>query len=39
MTLVRTLIGGINLYDPTIFENLKIAFENHVYDLDNVNQL
>jgi len=24
------------LYDPTIFENLKVAFENHVYDLDNV---
>jgi hypothetical protein len=24
------------MYDPTIFENLKIAFENHVYDLDNI---
>lgn len=24
------------MYDPTIFENLKVAFENHVYDLDNV---
>ncbi|MER2089385.1 MAG: hypothetical protein ABS920_06575 [Sporosarcina sp.] len=26
------------MYDPTIFENLKVAFENHVYDLDNVDQ-
>ncbi|TQR18845.1 hypothetical protein [Psychrobacillus soli] len=24
------------MYDPTIFENLKVAFENHVYDLDNL---
>ncbi|QUG43150.1 hypothetical protein KD050_07925 [Psychrobacillus sp. INOP01] len=24
------------MYDPTIFENLKVAFENHVYDLDNI---
>ncbi len=24
------------MFDPTIFENLKVAFENHVYDLDNV---
>ena len=21
------------MYDPTIFENLKVAFENRVYDL------
>lgn len=26
------------MYDPTIFENLKVAFENHVYDLDNIEQ-
>lgn len=26
------------MYDPTIFENLKVAFENHVYDLDNVDR-
>jgi hypothetical protein len=24
------------MFDPTIFENLKVAFENHVYDLDNL---
>ncbi|PID20745.1 hypothetical protein CSV61_13320 [Sporosarcina sp. P3] len=24
--------------DPTVFENLKVAFENHVYDLDNLEQ-
>ncbi|WP_227937960.1 hypothetical protein [Alkalihalobacillus deserti] len=24
------------MFDPTIFENLKVAMENHVYDLDNV---
>lgn len=24
------------MYDPTIFENLKIGFENHIYDLDNL---
>ena len=26
------------MYDPTIFENLKVAFENHVYDLDTIDQ-
>jgi hypothetical protein len=26
------------LYDPTIFENLKVAFENHIYDLDNLDR-
>lgn len=26
------------MFDPTIFENLKVAFENHVYDLDNLDQ-
>ena len=26
------------MYDPTIFENLKVAFENHVYDLDNIDR-
>ncbi len=35
---LRRLFGGITLYDPTIFENLKVAFENHVYDLDNIDQ-
>ncbi|WP_019415311.1 hypothetical protein [Paenisporosarcina sp. TG20] len=24
------------MYDPTVFENLKVAFENAVYDLDNI---
>lgn len=24
------------MYDPTIFENLKVAFENRVYDLDTI---
>jgi hypothetical protein len=24
------------MYDPTIFDNLKVAFENQVYDLDNL---
>ncbi|WP_153730771.1 hypothetical protein [Sporosarcina obsidiansis] len=24
------------MYDPTVFENLKVAFENRVYDLDNL---
>ncbi|WLD93812.1 hypothetical protein [Alkalihalobacillus sp. AL-G] len=24
------------MFDPTIFENLKVAFENHIYDLDNL---
>jgi len=24
------------MYDPTVFENLKVAFENHVYDLDTI---
>jgi hypothetical protein len=33
-----TIFGGITLYDPTIFENLKVAFENHVYDLDNLDR-
>ncbi|ARF16469.1 hypothetical protein [Sporosarcina ureae] len=23
---------------PTVFENLKVAFENHIYDLDNLEQ-
>lgn len=26
------------MYDPTIFENLKVALENRVYDLDNLDQ-
>lgn len=29
-------LGGIDMYDPTIFENLKVAFENQVYDLDTM---
>ncbi|WP_342535986.1 hypothetical protein [Sporosarcina sp. FSL K6-3508] len=29
-------LGGSIMYDPTVFENLKVAFENHVYDLDNL---
>ena len=24
------------MYDPTIYDNLKVAFENHVYDLDSL---
>ena len=24
------------MYDPTVFENLKVAFENQVYDLDTI---
>ncbi|WP_075619099.1 hypothetical protein [Paenisporosarcina indica] len=26
------------MYDPTIFENLKVAIENQVYDLDNIDR-
>ncbi|MGF7048185.1 hypothetical protein J2T13_002692 [Paenibacillus sp. DS2015] len=26
------------MFDPTVFENLKVAFENHVYDLDNIDK-
>ena len=26
------------MFDPTVFDNLKIAFENELYDLDNLNQ-
>ena len=26
------------MYDPTVFENLKVTFENHIYDLDNLDQ-
>jgi hypothetical protein len=26
------------MYHPTVFENLKVAFENHIYDLDSVEQ-
>ncbi|XEC93731.1 hypothetical protein AB6A23_20600 [Paenibacillus tarimensis] len=24
------------MFDPTVFENLKVAFENQLYDLDNI---
>lgn len=24
------------MYDPTVFENLKVAFENQIYDLDTI---
>ncbi|MEK4487389.1 hypothetical protein MHH81_17835 [Psychrobacillus sp. FSL H8-0484] len=34
----REKYGGNYMYDPTIFENLKVAFENHVYDLDNIDR-
>lgn len=27
------------LYDPTIFDNLKVAIENELYDRDNIDQL
>lgn len=27
------------MYDPTIFENLKVAIENQVYDLDNLERI
>lgn len=26
------------MFDPTIFENLKVGIENYVYDLDNIDQ-
>lgn len=26
------------MFDPTVFENLKVAFENHLYDLDNLDE-
>ncbi len=26
------------MFDPTVFDNLKVAFENEVYDLDNIEQ-
>lgn len=26
------------MFDPTVFENLKVAFENYVYDLDNLDK-
>ena len=26
------------MYDPTVFENLKVAFENQLYDLDNLDR-
>ncbi|WP_274654739.1 hypothetical protein [Paenibacillus humicola] len=26
------------MFDPTIFENLKVAFENQLYDLDNLSR-
>ncbi|MGN7388013.1 hypothetical protein [Sporosarcina sp. SAFN-015] len=26
------------MYDPTVFENLKVAFENRVYDLDTIDR-
>lgn len=26
------------MYDPTIFDNLKVAFENRIYDLDTVEE-
>jgi hypothetical protein len=30
------LVGGEVLFDPIVFENLKVAIENDVYDLDNI---
>jgi len=27
------------MFDPTIYENLKVAFENQLYDLDNLDQV
>ncbi|MFP7493136.1 hypothetical protein SFC66_05040 [Terribacillus saccharophilus] len=26
------------MFDPTVFDNLKVAFENQLYDLDNVDE-
>lgn len=26
------------MFDPTVFDNLKVAFENNVYDLDNLDE-
>jgi hypothetical protein len=28
----------MDMFDPTVFDNLKVAFENHVYDLDNLTE-
>jgi len=27
------------MFDPTIYDNLKVGFENHLYDLDNLDEL
>ncbi|WP_040225114.1 hypothetical protein [Bhargavaea cecembensis] len=27
------------MFDPTVFENLKVAFENRLYDLDNLDEI
>ncbi len=26
------------MFDPTVFDNLKVAFENQLYDLDNLDK-
>ncbi|MNC74438.1 hypothetical protein D3C75_1257940 [compost metagenome] len=26
------------MFDPTIYDNLKVAFENYLYDLDNLDE-
>ncbi|WP_442956498.1 hypothetical protein [Paenibacillus sp. YIM B09110] len=30
---------GMRVFDPTVFENVKVALENHFYDLDNLDRL
>ena len=26
------------MFDPTVYDNLKVAFENYLYDLDNLDE-
>ncbi|MGF9698454.1 MULTISPECIES: hypothetical protein [Paenibacillus] len=27
------------MFDPTVYDNLKVGFENHLYDLDNLDEI
>ncbi len=31
--------GDVTMFDPTIFENLKVGLENYVYDLDTIDRV